>query len=81
MASITVRNLDEDLKRRLRIRAAQNGHSMEQEAREILNESLRPAPFTGKDLADALRWTFEPLNGAELELPPRGPGREPPAFD
>ena len=31
MASITVRNLDEDLKRRLRIRAAENGRSMEQE--------------------------------------------------
>ena len=36
MASITVRNLDDGLKRRLRIRAAENGRSMEQEAREIL---------------------------------------------
>ena len=30
MASITVRNLDDDVKRRLRIRAAENGRSMEQ---------------------------------------------------
>ena len=36
MASITVRNLDDDLKRRLRIRAAEHGCSMEQEVREIL---------------------------------------------
>ena len=40
MASITVRHLDEELKRRLRIRAAENGRSMEQEARDI----LRAAP-------------------------------------
>ena len=40
MASITVRNLDEDIKRRLRIRAAENGRSMEQEAREILRAAL-----------------------------------------
>ena len=40
MASITVRNLDDGLKRRLRIRAAENGRSMEQEAREILKQAL-----------------------------------------
>jgi phosphopantothenoylcysteine decarboxylase/phosphopantothenate--cysteine ligase len=36
MASITIRQLDEDLKRRLRLRAAKNGRSMEDEARTIL---------------------------------------------
>ena len=81
MASITVRNLDEDLKRRLRIRAAQNGNSMEQEVRDILREALHNEPLTGKDLVDAIRWTFEPLGSVELELPPRGPMREPPTFD
>ena len=40
MASITVRNLDDGLKRRLRIRAAENGRSMEQEARDILRGRL-----------------------------------------
>lgn len=53
---------------------------MEQEARGILSEALRK-PLTGKDLVDAIRWTFEPLGGVELELPPRGPMREPPTFD
>ncbi len=33
MASITVRNLEDGLKHRLRIRAAENGRSMEEEAR------------------------------------------------
>jgi phosphopantothenoylcysteine decarboxylase/phosphopantothenate--cysteine ligase len=36
MASITIRQLDDDLKRRLRLRAARNGRSMEDEARTIL---------------------------------------------
>ena len=36
MASITIRNLEDDLKQRLRVRAAEHGRSMEEEAREIL---------------------------------------------
>ena len=40
MASITVRNLEEGLKRRLRIRAAEHGGSMEEEARSILRTAL-----------------------------------------
>ena len=36
MASLTIRNIDDELKERLRVRAAQQGHSMEEEARLIL---------------------------------------------
>src|SRR5262249_20710140 len=39
MASITIRQLDDDLKRRLRLRAARNGRSMEDEARTILRDA------------------------------------------
>ena len=39
MASITIRNLDESVKARLRIRAAQHGRSMEEEARHILRDA------------------------------------------
>ena len=46
MASITVRNLDEGLNRRLRIRAAENGRSMEQEARDLLRAALRQGSGT-----------------------------------
>ena len=81
MASITVRNLDDGLKRRLRIRAAKNGRSMEQEARDILRAALDEDSSTGKDLASAIRARFAPLGGVELELPPREPMREPPRFD
>ena len=51
MASITVRNLDEGLKRRLRIRAAENGKSMEQEVRDILRAALDEEVPSGKDLS------------------------------
>ena len=83
MASITVRNLDEGLKRRLRIRAAENGKSMEQEVRDILKDALdeyEEVP-TGKDLASSIRARFAPFGGVELELPPREAMREPPQFD
>jgi plasmid stability protein len=42
MARLTVRNLDEDLMRRLRIRAAEHGRSAEEEHRRILEVALRP---------------------------------------
>ena len=44
MASITIRNLEEPLKARLRIRAATHGRSMEEEARDILRNVLTREP-------------------------------------
>ena len=80
MASITIRNLDNDAKTRLRIRAAAHGRSMEEEARLILREAVeRQAGPT--NLARAIRVRFAPLGGVELELPPRPPMREPPRFE
>lgn len=81
MASITVRNLDEGLKRRLRIRAAENGKSMEQEARDILRAALDEEAPSGRNLAASIRARFAPFGGVELELPPRDPIRPPPEFD
>ena len=51
MASIIVRKLDEGLKQRLRIRAAENGKSMEQEVRDILRAALDEEAPNGRDLA------------------------------
>ena len=80
MASITIRNLDDEVKTRLRIRAASNGRSMEEEARTILRSAVdeRAEP---RNLARAIRARFEPFGGVELELPAREPVREPPTFD
>ena len=82
MASITVRNLDERLMRRLRIRAAEKGHSMEQEARDILRAALDEEPATPtKGLGTVFHKLFEPFGGVELAIPQRGSMREPPRFD
>jgi antitoxin FitA len=77
MASITIRNLEEATKRKLKIRAAIHGRLMEQEAREILKSALRTAPKKPDNLADAIRRRFAPLGGVELEPFPRGPIRDP----
>ncbi len=80
MASITIRNLAEGTKRKLKVRAAMHGRSMEQEVREILNDAVRKKsekPKTGADLVAAIRKRFAPLGGVELDLPPREPIRDP----
>ena len=80
MASITIRNLDDQVKTRLRVRAAEHHRSMEEEVRLILRDAVgrKPRP---RDLASVIRSHFEPAKGVDLELPPREPGREPPSFD
>ena len=80
MATMTIRNLDDELKARLRIRAAQHGKSMEEEARSILRDALKSEPLSGKELVQRIREMAEPYGGIELELPPREPMREPPDF-
>lgn len=80
MASITIRKLDDEVKARLRVQAAGNGRSMEEEARVILCEAVGPKPKP-QNLVAIIRSHFGPENGVDLELPPREPVREPPRFD
>ena len=80
MASITVRNLDDDVKRKLRIRAAEHGYSMEAEVREILAEAVNDAPKPRKGLGTRIHERFRAIGGVDLELPERGPMREPPQY-
>jgi plasmid stability protein len=71
MASITIRRLPENTKRRLRIRAARNGRSMEQEARELLETALAQTETKPQDIGEAIRKIFAPLGGVDLKIPPR----------
>jgi len=80
VASITIRDLDDALNRKLRLRAAYRNHSMEDEARDILRAALAEETSSNENLADAMRRRFEPVGGADLALPPRGPMRDPPDF-
>jgi plasmid stability protein len=80
MASITIRKLDDDVRTRLRVRAAEHSRSMEEEVRIILREAVsegRPRP---RNLVEFTRECFAPFGGVELDLPPRGPMREAPKF-
>ena len=77
MASLTIRVLSDDVMLRLRIQAAEHGHSMEEEARAILCKALNE-PETPGNLSRAIRARFAPMGGVELEIPPRDPVREPP---
>ena len=80
MASIKIRNLDDALKRRLRVRAAEHGRSMEEEAREILRQAIGK-PAVPENLGVAIHRRFAALGRVELDLPPREPMPEPPRFD
>jgi len=80
MASLTIRNLDDALKTRLRIRAAERGHSMEQEARHILRRTLLGEEKPAANLAELAEELFGPEHGVDLDLPERSPTRDPPSF-
>lgn len=80
MSAITIRNVDPELKRRLRIRAASAGHSMEEEARNILRAELAGQDDEPTDLYQQIRHHIDPLGGVDLPLPDREPMREPPAL-
>ena len=89
MATIVIRNLDPAVKRRLQVRAALNGRSMEAEAREALGEVLTPSGQTKEnpprkrpsskrsDLGTAIHGRFAALGGVDLPIPPRGHAQSP----
>ena len=82
VATLTIRNVEPELQKRLRVRAARNGRSMEAELRQILREALNGQRSDSElNLAEAIRRRFAPLGGVELELPPREVSDSPPDFD
>lgn len=79
MATLTIRNIDDDLKATLRVRAALHGRSMEEEVRSILRQSLaKPASAggLGQRLASRFRAT-----ATELPIPSRPLPRPAPTWD
>jgi plasmid stability protein len=70
MAALSIRDLDDSVKEKLRLRAAQHGRSMEAEIRAILTSAVADEPPRA-DLFSALRERFARLGGVDLELPPR----------
>lgn len=80
MAALTIRNVDDATKAALRIRAAQHGVSMEEEARRILREALSRVSMPPQ-LGQRLLERFSDVASADFELPERQKPRTPPAWD
>ena len=78
MASILIRNINDDVKARLRVRAAQHGRSMEEEARLILQREVEQEEEIG--LGALAKELFGEKHGVDLEPHPRAPFRDPPDF-
>ena len=78
MSSITIRNLDDTVKHKLRVRAALHGRSMEEEARTILRNAVAQDAPSGAALLQSIRNRFAALGDVDLPQPPREAMREPP---
>ncbi len=79
MASLTIRNLDINLKTQLRLRAAKHGCSMEAEVRSILSQTLSQTT-SDVNLADRIHRRFATLDAESLPIPSRQSVRTPPGF-
>ncbi len=71
MAAISVRDLDEDVAGRLKVRAARHGRSMEAEVRAILTDAVTGGADERLNLAEAIRERFSSIGDVELDIPRR----------
>ena len=71
MAAISVRDLDEDVAGRLKVRAARHGRSMEAEVRAILTDAVTTGDEERLNLAQAIRERFASIGGVDLDIPSR----------
>jgi len=70
MATLTIRGIDDELRDRLKIRAAQHSRSMEAEVREILAGALA-AGSNDVGLGSRIHQRFEAIGGIELDVADR----------
>ncbi|WP_433295760.1 FitA-like ribbon-helix-helix domain-containing protein [Actinoplanes sp. CA-030573] len=71
MAALSIRDLDDSVKEKLRLRAARNGRSMEAEIRLILTAAATEEDGPRTDLFGALTDRFAQLGGVDLDIPAR----------
>jgi antitoxin FitA len=80
VATLTLRDLDDSLKLSLRMRAASNNRSMEEEARQILRAALTVRVEPALNLFDSIRSQMVGLGDVNLVIAPREVVRPPPTF-
>lgn len=82
MATLTIRNLDDDVRDFLRQQAATHGQSMEAEVREILVRVVKRRQTKPGDVFRRIHSRFMDVGGADkLNIPKRTPTPEPVTFD
>ena len=81
LGTLTIRNLEDPLKRRLRLRAAARNRSMEEEARQILRAALQEPTVAASDLGARIRARFAGLGDVQLPIEVREPVRASPALN
>jgi plasmid stability protein len=80
MTTLTIRNLEDSLKNRLRMRAAARNRSMEEEARQILRAALQEPARPALDLGTRIRARFAGLGDVQLPIEAREAVRPPPVL-
>ena len=81
MAQLVVRNLEDEVKARLRRRAERHGHSMEEEVRDILRDAVKGEDNVPTLLGTRLAQRFAGI-GLESDIPePRGEPAQPAVFE
>jgi plasmid stability protein len=81
MATLVIRNVEDNLHARLKSQAAAHRHSMEEEARQLLRQGLASSPAgSPSGFGQAMRAIFEPLGGLDMADIRREPPRDPPDF-
>ena len=78
MPDLLIKDVELEDKERLRVQAAQHGHSMQEELRIIFHEGVSPSP--GKSWYSALRGAFDGLEAEGFALPERQAPRKPVEF-
>ena len=76
MASMTIRNIPDDIQRRFRVKASARGRSMEDEARRlVIAAATEDEPRPHKSIGQMLFEMSRP--GLDLPIPPRSRARIP----
>ena len=77
MGSLTVRNIEDDTKERLRVVAAQAGHSMEEHVRQLIVNEVHAEKFSMMRFGTWMHELFEGLQPLNFDLPARDELTEP----
>ena len=81
MANVTIRNIDEAIKARLRVRSAMHSRSKEDEAHDVLGSALANELPPPRNLARRIIERFKTLGGGDLPEVKRDAAREPANFE